>query len=371
MSVSDKMDILLVTVPGLEELLRAEAVENGFKKPEVTYGGVTIKGYWSDVWRANLILRGASRILVRIGSFRVTHLAKLDQLAHEFPWEETFPAGVSLRVEATCKKSKIYHKKAAAERFEKALVDRLGAVIDSEAELVLKIRILKDVCTISVDSSGEGLHKRGIKQALNRAPLRETLAALMLRQAGFRGKEPVIDPMCGSGTLVLEAAEIASRHLAGRARSFAFQQLKTFDQNAFQALKDNHNVGATDQHFYGFDRDTGAIKSASDNAERGNVSAITTFAQQTISELKPPTEIPGLMITNPPYGARIGDEKKLAPLYQKLGHVAMERFSGWRVAILTNSDKLAAATGLPFKKDPIGFSHGGIRVHFYQTDPLE
>ncbi|MBO6826737.1 MAG: hypothetical protein JJ879_11095 [Sneathiella sp.] len=371
MSVSDKMEILLVTVPGLEELLRAEAVENGFKKPEVTYGGVTIRGYWSDVWRANLTLRGASRVLVRLGAFRVTHLAKLDQFAHEFPWEQTFNAGAHIRVEASCKKSKIYHKKAAAERFEKALVDRIGAVIDSEAELFLKIRIVKDICTISIDSSGEGLHKRGIKQALNRAPLRETLAALMLRQSGFRGKEPVIDPMCGSGTLVLEAAEIATRQLAGRARSFAFQHLNTFDPDEFQAMKERHNIGETDQHFYGFDRDRGAISRAEENAERGSVSDVTTFAERTISDLRPPSDMAGLLITNPPYGTRIGDQKKLTPLYQKLGHVAMERFKGWRVGILTNSDKLAAATGLPFKKDPLGFSHGGIRVHYYQTDPLE
>ena len=368
---SELMEILLVTVPGLEDLLRAEAVEKGFKKPSIVTGGVLIKGKWPDVWRANLQLRGASRILVRIGSFRIAHLSKLEGMARHFPWEEHIARGTSLRVDVTSHKSKIYHQKAAAERFEKALVSAIDADIDPEADLVLKIRFFKDVCTISVDSSGDGLHIRGTKQALNKAPLRETLAALILRQAGFKGKEPVVDPMCGSGTLVLEAAEIASRLDAGRSRNFAFQLLPSFDADAFQELKDRTKKAESEFQFYGFDRDAGAVKCAISNAERADVDDMCSFTRQTVSDLTPPDGPKGLVIVNPPYGIRIGDQKKLAPLYQKLGHVLKTRFAGWRVAILTNTGKLAEATDLPFKPDPVGFSHGGIKVKLYQTDVLE
>lgn len=361
-------EILLVTPPGFEDILRAEVTEKGFRKAKTITGGVLIKGGWPEVWRANLQLRGASKVLVRLGSFRAFHLSELDKKARQFPWDDYIKPKTPIRVEVSTSKSKIYHKKAAAERIERALSDILNCEPDPEAELQIKIRLFKDICTISLDSSGEGLHKRGAKEALNKAPLRETLAALSLRACGFKGKEPVIDPMCGSGTFILEAAEIASRLDAGRNRSFAFEKLKNFDPEAWTTLKESSNPHTPEGRFFGFDRDQGAIGFATANAERAQVSSITTFTRQTLSTIEAPESPTGLMITNPPYGMRIGDQKKLFPLYQSLGHKFKSNFAGWRLGLITNSEKLARATGLDFQDNPIAFSHGGINVKLYQTE---
>ncbi len=374
--MGQKLEIFLSTVPGLEHVLLKEAHMRGFSNPEKSLGGVSIVGSWRDVWRANLEMRGASKILVRLGSFKVAHLAKLDKAALKFPWHETFPKGSRIKVEVTCKKSKIYHSKAAAERFEKALKTTIAAEISDEADLCLKIRIIKDICTISVDTSGEGLHKRGSKQAVNKAPLRETLAAQILSACGFKAGDVVVDPMCGSGTFAIEAAEMTMGLQAGRNRDFAFEQLMSFDANAWQKLKTLAPVQDAVVHAFGFDRDEGAIAMATANAKRAGVDDVCAFKRQAISDLTPPLDgngdrLPaGLVVVNPPYGGRIGSEKKLRPLYAALGKALLENFKGWRFGMVTNSDSLAHATGLDFDPKALAFSHGGINVKAYQAKIL-
>ncbi len=370
------LEIFLAAVPGLEGALLLEAQSHGFQHAEAVAGGVTFRGDWPDVWRANLGLRGASRVLVRLGAFRALHLAQLDKRARKFPWGETLTPDVPVRVEVTTRKSRIYHKGAAAERISRAITEELGAPVTEDADLIIKARIFDDMCTLSVDTSGEGLHKRGFKQAVNRAPLRETLAALILRECGFSGNEPVLDPMCGSGTFVIEAAEIAAGLMPGRARAFAFEHLATFDDAAWQKMRlPTEATEATEANdpgvrFYGFDRDGGAAAMSRANAERAGVAAFTEFEKQAISDLSPPTTAPGLVVINPPYGTRIGEVKKLTPLYEALGRVLRERFRGWRVGLATNSAPLAKATGMRFGKNPLTFSHGGIKVTLYKTEPL-
>lgn len=371
MTTPTDFEIFLATVPGLERALLSEAQEKGFREPAAIPGGVTTRGDWYEVWRANLVLRGASHVLARLGEFRVQHLAKLDKKAHAFPWANFLRPDVPVRVEVSCKKSRIYHDKAAAERFEKAITATCGAPISPDADVCIKARIVEDLCTVSVDTSGEPLHKRGHKQAVNKAPMRENLAALLLRECGYRGTEPVLDPMCGSGTFVIEAAEIAQGLNPGRTRSFAFEKLKSFDESAWIALKGAETRRPCDKRFYGFDRDSGAISMSIANADRAGVGGETVFAKQAISDLNPPEGPTGLVIVNPPYGGRIGDTKKLAPLYKALGQVLASRFQGWRVGIVTNSADLVKATGLSFVKRTTAFSHGGIPVKLYKTLPLK
>ncbi|NVJ97332.1 MAG: class I SAM-dependent RNA methyltransferase [Alphaproteobacteria bacterium] len=371
MSTNPNMEIFLSATPGLESALLSEVKALGFAGPEAQAGGITISGNWHDAWRANLMLRGASHVLVRLGSFRALHLAQLDKRARKFPWAETLRADVPVRVEVTCKKSRIYHHKAAAQRIETAIQEELGAQISADADVCIKARIFDDMCTISVDTSGEPLHKRGFKQAVNRAPMRENLAALLLRECGFDGTEPVLDPMCGSGTFIIEAAEMALGLSPGRERSFAFEKLATYDDARWQKMKTASDPAQTRTIFYGFDRDGGAPSMSRANAERAGVANITRFDKQTISELVAPEGPAGLVIVNPPYGTRIGDVKKLMPLYQSLGKVLQENFKGWRVGLATNNEKLAHATGLSFGKQPVTFSHGGLRVTLYQTPTLK
>lgn len=360
--------IFLTCLPGLESALAEEARALGLDAPVAVAGGVETRGGWPDIWRANLWLRGASRVLVRIGSFRALHLAQLDKRARKFPWGDFLRPDIPLRVEASCTRSRIYHQGAVAQRVERAIVETLGASVDAGAPLRLMVRLDDDLLTLSLDTSGEGLHKRGHKLATSKAPLRETMAALFLRQMGFDGHQPVLDPMCGSGTFVIEAAEIAMGLAPGRSRSFAFEHLASFDPQAWAALRQDCPRTAPVQ-FFGFDRDQGAVRNATENAARAGVSASTAFACQPISALTRPDTPPGLILVNAPYGGRIGNAKLLYGLYASLGNVVKQNFGGWRLGLVTSDRKLAHATGLPLSAGaPV--PHGGMKVQLFQTPPL-
>ncbi|MFO0992446.1 MAG: class I SAM-dependent RNA methyltransferase [Hyphomicrobiales bacterium] len=368
---TNELEIFLVATPGLEDALCAEARAKGFKQATVAPGGVTVKGGWPEVWRANLEIRGATRVLARIGSFRAMHLAQLDKRARKFPWGDTLRTDVPVKVEATCRASRIYHSGAAAQRVKTAIREELGAPISAEAALVVKVRIEDDLCTISIDTSGESLHKRGHKQEIGKAPMRETMASLFLGACDYDGKEPVLDPMCGSGTFVIEAAEIAMGLNPGRSRDFPFQLLKSFEEKAWQRMRESSAPIVPESRYYGSDHDAGAIRMSKANAVRAEVSAYTDFQQLDLREIAPPEGKPGLVIVNPPYGARIGDKKPLLDLHAALGEVLMARFSGWRVGLITTDAALAKATGLPFAPPSAPIAHGGLSVQLFQTGKLK
>jgi putative N6-adenine-specific DNA methylase len=308
-------------------------------------------------------------VLARIGAFRVMHIAQLDKRARKFPFSDILRPDVPVKVEVTCTKSRIYHAGAAKQRIETALVESHGMTLADDAPLTLKARIEDDLCTFSIDTSGEPLHKRGHKTKVGKAPMRENLAALFLRQCGYNGREAVVDPMCGSGTFVIEAAEIAAGLAPGRDRAFAFERLASFDARAWAALKQVQPL-APETLFFGSDRDDGAIRMSAANAERAGVGGFTSFTRAAISDLMPPDTAPGLVIVNPPYGARIGERKLLFSLYGALGKVLAERFKGWRVGIVTSDAGLAKATALPFLPALHPVQHGGLRIALYRTAPL-
>lgn len=370
MKPADHFEIFLATAPGLEAVLWEEVKSLRFRAAKQVPGGVTVNGNWRDTWRANLEVRGANKVLARIGSLRVFHLTELEKRARHVPWSNVLRADVPFRVEATCRTSKIYHSGAAAQRIEKAIRDTLGAEPAKDAPIVVMARIENDLCTISVDTSGELLHKRGFKVAVAKAPMRETMAALFLRQCGYVGEEPVVDPMCGSGTFVIEAAEIAMGLKPGRERPFAFEQLATFDGEVWNEMRRAPAAEKPAFRFYGSDRDAGAIEMSRANAARAGVGDLTDFQQHAVSDLVPPTGPPGLVIANAPYGGRIGDRKRLEALYRSLGETLRTRFSGWRVGLITNEPWLAKATGLPFLPTTAPVAHGGMRVTLFRTDPL-
>ncbi len=363
-------EIFLATQPGLEPLLAEEARSAGFSVIVEMPGGVTISGGWPEVWRANLALRGASRVLARIGGFRAMHLAQLDKRARKFPWGEVLRPDVPIRVEATCRASRIYHAGAAAQRISRAIHEELGAPVAEDAAVRLMARIEDDFCTFSLDTSGEPLHRRGHKAAVGKAPLRETMAAMFLRACGYDGAEPVVDPMCGSGTIVIEAAEIAAGLMPGRSRRFAFEDLVTFDPSAWTAMRAAGLPRAPAVVFFGSDRDVGAVRMAAENAARAGVAGWTTFTRHAVSDLARPEGPPGLVMVNPPYGDRIGERKLLFALYGSLGKVLMDRFAGWRVGLVTSDDGLARATGLPFGPPGMQVAHGGLRVRLWRTGVL-
>lgn len=370
METDKNFEILAVCAPGLEEMLHAEVLALGLGPATVIPGGVTFGGHWPEVWRANLELRGAARVLARIGSFMAFHLAQLDKRARKFPWGSVLRRDVPVKVQVTCKASKIYHAKAAAQRIERALTEDHGVPLSESAELVLKVRIFENQVTLSLDTSGAALHQRGHKQGVGKAPMRESLAALFLRQCGYDGQEPLLDPMCGSGTFVIEAAEIAAGMQPGRSRGFAFEQLASHDAAAVAGLRRAGPARVPEARFYGSERDQGAVAMAGQNAERAGVAEWCHFACHGAAEARPPEGPPGLVMVNPPYGGRVGNKKLLYALYGSFGEVMKAHFRGWRVGLVTSEPGLAKATGLPWAPKGPPVAHGGLKVWCWQTGPL-
>lgn len=364
-------DIFLVAVPGLEAPLAAEALALGFAGVQAVPGGVKCGGGLAEAARANAVLRCAVRVLLRVAEFRAMHLAQLDKRSKKVAWGDWLVPGVPVRVEAVCRKSKIYVNKAAVQRVAGGL-EAAGIPVAKDGEVTVKVRIDDDLCTISVDTTGEALHRRGHKEFVGKAPMRETMAAGFLAEMGFDGTQVVVDPMCGSGTFVLEAAEIALGLVPGRSREFAFEQM-VGGRDARQALDfgylENKEAGdgaGTGVRFYGFDRNDGAIRGAVANAERSGVSGVVRFERAAISDLEPPDgAAPGIVIVNPPYGGRIGERKLLFGLYGAMGATLAAKFKGWRVGIITSDGGLAKATGLELEAfGPV--DHSGTKISMWK-----
>lgn len=360
----DDLDFFAVCPPGLERYLAAEVREKTFQRGKHEPGGVSLRGSWSEIWRANLELRGATRILVRIGAFRAVHYKQLEAEAAAFPWCDWLDPKVPLRVEAATNKSKLHHAGAVKTRMSDALT-RAGFKVDPEGPVTLKLRLDQDLATLSIDTSGKSLHKRGQKGFSGKAPIRENLAVLLLRACDYDGTEPLVDPMCGSGTFLFEGAGMAGDLQPGRARDFAFQQLPSFDAGNYAALvrpSPTHEIPA---QFFGYDRDAGAISGARANAKAHGLTEAIRFECQSVSELRCPFRQPGLVIVNPPYGARIGNKGPLFALYGTLGKRLSEQYLGWRVGVVTSDGALVKAMGLTLGSGPV-LDNGGIKVKLYK-----
>jgi putative N6-adenine-specific DNA methylase len=365
-----------VTAPGLEPLCAAE-LRALHIRGTVEEGGVAFQGTIEPVARANLWLRTASRVLVRVAEFRATAFFELELHAKRIAWDRFLPAGSTVELRVTCRKSKLYHSDAVAQRFADAITRRIpnvrvaksGTTSEDETEAdaadrqLFVVRFLHDVCTVSADSSGSLLHLRGYRQQVAKAPLRETLAAAILLGSGWAGDVPLADPMCGSGTIPIEAARLARCMAPGRDRGFAFLRWPELDQKKWQRLLDDarsSELPVCPVEIVGADRDAGAIFAAKANAERAGVAADIEFQLQPISAL-PPAEPPGLIATNPPYGVRIGESGPLRNLYAQLGNLARKQRAGWSVALLSADRQLEQQTRLAFE-EKLRTRNGGIPV---------
>jgi putative N6-adenine-specific DNA methylase len=225
------------------------------------------------------------------------------------------------------------------------------------------VRLDHDRCTISADASGDLLHRRGYRLAVARAPLRESLAAAMLAGAPWDPRTPLVDPMCGAGTIPIEAALMARRIAPGLRRAFAAERWPIIDRAEFakaRAAAADRALPAATAAIIGSDRDAGAIEAAQANAERAGVARDITFRQHALSALQGPDEA-GLLLTNPPYGVRVGEKEPLRDLFARLGQVARTALPGWRVAMLSADRDLEAQVGLPFE-ERFRTSNGGIAV---------
>ncbi|HEX5437251.1 MAG TPA: hypothetical protein VFW98_08825 [Gemmatimonadaceae bacterium] len=371
--------VFAITAPGIAPITADELRALGLTVDGVEHGGVTFHGGLDAIYRANLSLRTASRVVVRLGAFHARAFGELERRARQLPWARYVGRDRAVRLRVSCRKSRLYHSGAVAERLAGAIEASTSArvAVDSArgagaaaedaddgagAQLVIA-RLAHDECTVSMDSSGELLHMRGYRLASAKAPLRETLAAAILLRSGWAPSSPLLDPLCGAGTIPIEGAMIARRIPPGFTRRFAFVHWPDFDAPRWASLLDEAGSGirAAPAPIHGSDRDAGAIQAAAANAERAGVAGDITFTTVAVSGIAPPSQ-PGWLVTNPPYGVRVGERDRLRNLYAQLGNVARRKCPGWTLALLSADARLDAQLAIPLE-EVLRTRNGGIPVH--------
>lgn len=389
-----RLPLFAVAAPGLEPLVAAELAALGITAT-AERGGAAWDGTLAELYTANLHLRTASRILARVGQFRARTFPELERYAARLPWAEYIAPGRAVQLRVSCHKSKLYHEKAVAERVRGAIeraVGTLGTAANgrdtgdrvavpgtpdeeddgAHAQLVV-VRFHYDRCTISMDSSGALLHRRGYRQELARAPLRETLAAALLLASGWPGDAPLVDPFCGSGTIPIEAALLTRRIAPGLAyppgepRGYAFQEWPGYDAKLWDDVVARARAlirPAAAAPILGSDRDAGAIAAATANAERAGVLGDLELDVRPLSALEPPPGV-GWLVTNPPYGVRVGERAPLRDLYAALGKLARQRLQGWHLTLLSADRGLERQVGIPLEP-ALETRNGGIAVRVVQ-----
>jgi putative N6-adenine-specific DNA methylase len=378
-------DCYAIVAPGLEQLAVAELRAIGIEPGETEPGGVAFAADDTGLFEANLRLRTASRVIVRVAEFRATAFHELETLSRTIRWDELVAPGTAVRLRVTCRKSRLYHSDGVAQRVGDAIKRRVPGVTiagakreteddsdtdtaEPDAQLFL-VRFVKDVCTISVDSSGELLHRRGYRLATAKAPLRETLAAAMLLAVGYDGAIPLMDPMCGAGTIAIEAALIARRIAPGLNRAFACERWPGAPVKQFaaqRAMAKAERLSRAAAAIIASDRDAGGAAATLSNAERAGVSGDIEVRRGALSGITPPAGR-GLLLTNPPYGVRASSGNEVRNLYAQLGNVARAKCAGWTVAFLSADRAMDAQLKLPLR-ETLKFKNGGIPVRLLRAD---
>ncbi|MBC8085902.1 MAG: class I SAM-dependent RNA methyltransferase [Phycisphaerae bacterium] len=342
-----------IAPPGIAPLVAGELTALGISPLEVSEAGVGFTASRRDLARANLWLRMASRVIVRLDTFHVTDFATLEKRAKLVPWSDVLRAGAHVQLRVICRKSRLYHSDAVAERVARAIEAKVaGSRVDLRAsdeegenadmsavpaQLIL-VRMDRDQCTISPDSSGALLNRRGWRQAVAKAPIRETLAATLITASHWDMKSPLVDPFAGSGTIAIEAA-LRARNLApGIARRFAIEVWPNTHSGLLgQLRKEAHSlaVGKAGVPIIAGDRDAGACAAALANAERAGVEKDIEIVQRSVSatDLAAIAE-GGFVVTNPPYGVRVSPGNDLRSLYQRVGDVMRAGGRGWHITLL-------------------------------------
>ena len=364
-----------MVTPGLEPFAIAEAEALGINAVAEP-GGFAWQGTAESALVANVGLRIASRVLVRLASFEARSFAELERHARKVEWARVIAPGGSVRFRVTCKKSKLYHSDAVAQRLADAVKRALPGVraegasvgeddaeeVADDAALVV-VRVMRDRCTVSADSSGALLHRRGYRLASTKAPLRETIAAGLLAASDWDLASPLVDPLCGSGTIPIEAALLSRGVHPGAHRNFAMERWPTTPEGLGDIIRrrDVTRSGVISATIVASDRDAGAITAAADNVARAGVRDHISFAIHSLSAATFPKAPKGWIVTNPPYGVRVGEADRVRDLWAQLGNVLRERASGWRLAVLSPDVALDRQLRIPLRA-AASLSNGGIPV---------
>ncbi len=363
--------IFAVTAPGLEQVCAEELQIITGSDMSIEPGGVKFSGGLRELYQANLSSRIASRFLVHVGEVRARDFSAFYKKCVQLPWGRYLKGDMPVVVRASSRSSRLVHTGRLAQTIEKAINQSLGRVSSVASAASGQLIIAKmegDVCRISIDSSGELLHRRGYRLQTAQAPLRETLAAGILNLLGWEGETPLVDPMCGSGTFLTEAALIASHRSAGETRQFAFMDWPRFRPGLWSLLVEEGQRQAVipSVTIHGSDAAATAVAAAKKNLERAGCDGLVSLDCRNIDAVEGLPE-PGLIICNPPYGLRIGKNENLVPLYHQIGDVYRTRFSGWKGAILCPPGRLADATGLNLKR-VAALLNGGLKVTLFEID---
>lgn len=363
--------VFVAIAPGLEPVLQAELSDLGLTS-EARPGGVQLTTDLAGLCAIHRWSRCAGRVTVEVGSCRATSLEELARGVRAMPWRDFVHPFQPIEVRVTTSGTRLHFPATLSKKVATGIADALkgpripGDRPPREAADVL-LRIEGDRAHLSADASGELLHRRGWRLATAKAPLRENLAAAVLRLAGWGPDEALVDPMCGSGTFAIEAAGIAMGHAPGKGREFAFLRWPSVDKRVWDdpGAWTKPPLGAPRPILAG-DRDTGAIDATQQNAKRAGVANRIRVEHASFADLEPPaTE--GLVVMNPPWGGRIGGQDPIGA-YRGIGQVLRERWPGWRVALLTPEARLAGATGLAFAQIT-QFPSGGTRVGVWAYEP--
>jgi len=363
-----------VTLPGLESLCQEElaALPIGCQELQIEKGGVSFRARLHDAYAANLHLRTASRILMRIGQFRAVHFRQLEKQLQAFPWELYLFQQQPFEVNVTSRRSRLIHTTAIAQRCESAINARrlaqpgLPAPGDTPPPaLKIAVRCVADTFTLSLDSSGDPLYKRGLKTAGGAAPLRETLAAAVLALAAFSQNTILADPMCGSGTFSLEAALAASRIPPGWYRKFAFMDWPSFRPGRWKHLlkiAGNQIDIPTTPVIFASDWDLAAAAKLSAIVAGSDLEPAIQVHTGDFFTLSPPNRgtARGVITLNPPYGRRLKTGVPREKLYADIGRRLISHWSNWNLALVLPDPKLAQQ--LPFPVDTMDFRHGGLNL---------
>jgi putative N6-adenine-specific DNA methylase len=372
--IGRKHNFFVATSPGFEPVCLQELLKLKPAASEacVTPGGVEFEGRLDDCYLANLNLRSANRILMRIHTFKSSNFRKLGKKLLDIPWELYLHAGRLPKVHVTTKHCRLRHSSAIAEKFRTTIASQLSRLESDKkitkiasAEQNIYVRGIDDRFTVSIDSSGDLLYKRGLKKHAGKAPLRETLAAAALLLAGYDGRDPLLDPMCGSGTFSLEGALMAKRIPAGWLRDFAFMGWPSFRPKRWNYMRrqaESQFVKPDRPMIFASDTDPGACQKLERCVQKYSMSdAVQVNSRDFFDlDLRELTERVGVICINPPYGRRLGGRNESEKFFQAICNRLKQEYRGWNLVLFAPSRKLAGT--LPFQTKSYPILHGGLKL---------
>ena len=359
---------------GLEAVLKREIQDLGYEIAGVEDGRVTFWGDEEAICRANIFLRTAERILLKVGQFRAVTFEELFDKTKMLPWEDYIPVDGKFWVaKAASVKSKLFSPSDIQSIMKKAMVKRMQEKHKIEwfqedgASYPVRVFLMKDIVTVCLDTTGISLHKRGYREVAGIAPITETLAAALIMLTPWRPDRILVDPFCGSGTFPIEAAMMAAHIAPGMNRSFISEDWSNFiPKKLWYNVVDEANdsiIEVKDCDIQGYDADDSVIKVARKNAMEAGVDHLIHFQERDVKDLRHPKKY-GFIITNPPYGERLEEKEKLPDLYRTFGE-SFQKLDAWSAYMITSFEEAERFFGRKADKNRKIYN-GMIKTYFYQ-----